>query len=97
MKAVGEFLADRDYDASGWIVFTRRMGRLSPAAVVDKVKLACAEGQVDTEDGQRIPVGFDSFCIHRDTPGALELIRTTLDRLLQAGITLRALHERAVG
>jgi UPF0271 protein len=30
VKAVGEFFADRDYDASGRIVFTRRMGRLTP-------------------------------------------------------------------
>ncbi|WP_199103630.1 5-oxoprolinase subunit PxpA [Aquitalea sp. ASV11] len=97
VKAVGEFFADRDYDASGRIVFTRRMGRLSPAAVADKVMLACTEGLVDTVDGQRIPVDFDSICIHSDTPGALELIRTTRDRLLQAGITLRAQHERAVG
>jgi UPF0271 protein len=62
--------------------------------VADKVMLACNEGLVDTVDGQRIPVEFDSICIHSDTPGALELIRTTRDRLLQAGITLRAPHDK---
>ncbi|WP_199053417.1 5-oxoprolinase subunit PxpA [Aquitalea sp. ASV15] len=90
VRAICEFFADRDYDASGSIVFTRQMGRLCPTTVADKVMLACRQGLVDTVDGQRIPIAFDSICIHSDTPGALQLIRTTRNRLLEAGITIRA-------
>ena len=97
VKAVGEFFADRDYDASGRIVFTRKMGRLSPTTVADKVLLACQQGLVDTVDGLRIPIDFDSICIHSNTPGALQLIRTTRNRLLEAGIALRAAHCQAAG
>jgi UPF0271 protein len=92
VRAIREFFADRDYDASGSIVFTRTMGRLSPKAVADKVMLACRDGLVDTVDGQRIPIEFDSICIHSDTPGALELTRTTRNRLLEAGIRIRSPH-----
>lgn len=92
MRAIREFFADRDYDASGSIVFTRKVGRLSPAAVADKVMLACQQGLVDTVDGQRIPIELDSICIHSDTPGALELTRTIRRRLLEAGIAIRTPH-----
>ncbi|RMC92776.1 5-oxoprolinase subunit PxpA [Aquitalea palustris] len=92
VRAIREFFADRDYAASGSIVFTRKMGRLSPEAVADKVLLACRDGLVDTVDGQRIPIEFDSVCIHSDTPGALELTRATRSRLQEAGITIRAPH-----
>lgn len=74
---VREFYADRDYDMSGSIVFTRRVGALDPAAVAARVVRACEVGLVRTFDGQDVAIGFDSVCIHSDTPGALELVRAT--------------------
>ncbi len=69
---VREFYADRDYDQSGSIVFTRRVGRLDPKAVADKVVRACTLGTVRTVEGAEVAIEFDSVCIHSDTPGALE-------------------------
>ncbi|HEX3984122.1 MAG TPA: 5-oxoprolinase subunit PxpA, partial [Acidisoma sp.] len=40
-----EFYADRDYDDSGSIVFTRDVGRPDPKAIAHKVLRACAEGK----------------------------------------------------
>ncbi len=40
-----EFYADRDYDRSGSIVFTRRVAALDPQQVADKVLRACREGK----------------------------------------------------
>ncbi|MGJ7524134.1 5-oxoprolinase subunit PxpA [Variovorax sp. GB1P17] len=74
---VREFYADRDYDLSGSIVFTRRVGALEPDAVAAKVLRACTEGLVRTVEGKDIAVGFDSVCIHSDTPGALALVQAT--------------------
>ena len=74
---VREFYADRDYDRSGSIVFTRRVGRLDPAQVAAKVLRACVEGRVATVDGEDIDIDFDSVCIHSDTPGALKLVEVT--------------------
>ena len=87
---VREFYADRDYDASGSIVFTRRVGRLDPAQVAAKVLRACVQGRVTTVEGDEIDIDFDSVCIHSDTPGALELVQTTRDALIANDIRIAA-------
>ncbi|KHN50546.1 5-oxoprolinase subunit PxpA [Dickeya fangzhongdai] len=85
-----EFYGDREYDASGSIVFTRRVGELDPARVAAKVVRACVEGKVTTVDGEDIHVEFDSICIHSDTPGALTLIKATREALNNANIRVRS-------
>ncbi|OZI40362.1 lactam utilization protein LamB [Bordetella genomosp. 1] len=85
---VREFYADRDYDASGSIVFTRYTQALDPQQVADKVLRACTEGKVRTVEGRDIAIGFDSVCIHSDTPGALALVRATRARLEGEGIRI---------
>jgi len=87
---VREFYADRDYDASGSIVFTRRVGRLDPAQVAAKVLRACVQGRVTTVEGDEIDIDFDSVCIHSDTPGALELVQATRDALIANDIRIAA-------
>lgn len=87
---VREFYADRDYDNSGSIVFTRQVNALDPQQVADKVLRACEEGCVRTVEGNDIAIAFDSVCIHSDTPGALSLIESTRKRLAGAGITVAA-------
>ena len=86
LPVVREFYADRDYDSTGSIVFTRRVGALDPAAVAAKVIRACQQGTVQTVEGQSIPIEFDSVCIHSDTPGALALIHATRNALSVHGI-----------
>jgi UPF0271 protein len=83
---VREFYADRDYDMSGSIVFTRRVSALDPATVAAKVVRACTEGLVTTVDGYDVPIEFDSVCIHSDTPGALALVQATRNSLSDQGI-----------
>lgn len=90
---VREFYADRDYDATGSIVFTRRTARLDPRAVADKVVRACVEGQVRTVEGGNVAIGFDSVCIHSDTPGALDLVLATRQALGAHGIRVVSLAE----
>jgi len=87
---VCEFYADRDYDNSGSIVFTRRVGALDPAQVAAKVLRACREGVVRTVEGRDIPIAFDSVCIHSDTPGALALVQATRKSLDAADIAIAA-------
>lgn len=91
LPVVREFYADRDYDATGSIVFTRRVGALDPGAVAAKVLRACAEGLVRTVEGADIAVGFDSVCIHSDTPGALALVQATRQALTGQGIRVAGL------
>jgi UPF0271 protein len=90
---VREFYADRDYDNSGSIVFTRRVGALDPQQLAQKVLKACVEGKVRTVQGVDIDINFDSVCIHSDTPGALQLVEATYQILEKNGIRIRPLPE----
>lgn len=91
--AAREFYADRDYDRSGSIVFTRKVQRLDPNAVADKVLRACVDGKVRTVDGHDIDIEFESICFHSDTPGCLELANRMRASLIQNGIRIAPLSE----
>ncbi|AZF06940.1 5-oxoprolinase subunit PxpA [Pseudomonas sp. R5-89-07] len=86
---VREFYADREYDLSGSIVFTRKVRALDPATVAARVLRACQTGLVRTVEGEDLLIEFDSICLHSDTPGALELVEATREALDQAGIVVR--------
>jgi len=85
---VREFYADRDYDLSGSIVFTRNVRRLDADKIASKVLRACTAGKVMTVAGSEIDIDFDSVCIHSDTPGALELITATRQALARQDIRI---------
>jgi len=93
---VREFYADRDYDSSGSIVFTRRVGALDPMTLANKVVRACEEGMVRTVEGKDLAIDFDSVCIHSDTPGALELVLATRRALADKGIRIVGIPELAL-
>lgn len=85
-----EFYADRDYDLSGSIVFTRRVGALDPDEVAQKVLRACRDGVVRTVEGEDIPIVFESVCMHSDTPGAQGLLKATCELLKSSSIEITA-------
>ncbi|SLN09820.1 hypothetical protein ROJ8625_00106 [Roseivivax jejudonensis] len=83
-----EFYADREYDASGAIVFARKAPSFEPAALADKCVRACVEGKVTCIDGHDVDVAFESICFHSDTPGARDIGRAIRDALEAEGITV---------
>ncbi|WP_142781714.1 5-oxoprolinase subunit PxpA [Agrobacterium sp. T29] len=85
---VREFYADRDYDDTGSIVFTRDAGRPDPVAIAQKVLRACAEGKVRTVKGRDIDIEFESICFHSDTLGALDIVKEMREALVTAGISI---------
>lgn len=87
---VREFYADREYDLSGSIVFTRNVRGYQPEQTAARVLRACQQGVVRTVEGQDLAIEFDSICLHSDTPGALELVEATRQALDRAGIRVRA-------
>ncbi|QXI35606.1 5-oxoprolinase subunit PxpA [Pseudomonas promysalinigenes] len=89
---VREFYADREYDLSGSIVFTRNVSGYQPQRVAERVLRACQQRRVQTVEGQDLTVEFESICLHSDTPGALDLIEATRAALDAAGIEVRAPH-----
>lgn len=92
---IREFYADRDYDRSGAIVFTRHGKKLDPQAVAEKVVRACRTGKVRTVDGDDIDVEFESICFHSDTPGAVEIGSAMRAALIANGIRIAPVSELA--
>jgi 5-oxoprolinase (ATP-hydrolysing) subunit A len=90
---IREFYADRDYDRSGSIVFTRRAEKPDPRAVSDKVVRACLEGKVRTVEGDDIAIAFESICFHSDTPGCLEMARSMRAALIDSGVRIASVSE----
>ena len=90
---VREFYADRDYDESGSIVFTRDVGRPDPMAIARKVVRACKQGLVTTVSGKDIEVPFESICFHSDTLGALDIVRNMREALIAEGIRIAPVSE----
>ncbi|MDP9439006.1 MAG: LamB/YcsF family protein [Actinomycetota bacterium] len=86
-----EFFADREYNAEGQIVFTRRIAEeLDPEQLGERTLRAVAQGTVKTVDGQEIEVGADSICVHSDTPGAAKIAEAIVRKLGENGIEIRA-------
>jgi 5-oxoprolinase (ATP-hydrolysing) subunit A len=93
---VREFYADREYERSGSIVFTRHVSRLDPQRVADKVVRACHEGKVRTTDGEDISISFESICFHSDTPGCVEIAGAIRDALVANSIRIAPVSEIAI-
>lgn len=85
---VREFYADRDYDASGSIVFRRQVGRPNIEQIAAKCVKACQDGTVTTVEGEDVEIAFESICFHSDTPGALEMGKAIRAALTDAGISI---------
>jgi UPF0271 protein len=85
---IRELYADRDYDDSGSIVFTRKAGGYEPQAIAAKVLRACREGVVETVTGRDVAITFESICFHSDTPGALAIGEAIRKTLTDNGITI---------
>jgi len=90
---IREFYADRDYDKSGSIVFTRHGARLDPQAVAERVVRACKTGKVRTVDGEDIDIAFESICFHSDTPGAVEIASAMRAALIASDIRIAPVSE----
>lgn len=89
-----EFFADRAYNPDGTILFTRAVTeQLDPHAVADRVVRAIKEGRVAAVDGSDIPIKCDTVCVHGDTPDAVALARTIVERLTQENFAVRPLGQ----
>lgn len=90
-----EFYADRDYDDSGSIVFTRDAGRPDPSAIARKVVRACRQGKVRTVTGGDVDIAFESICFHSDTLGAFDIVRQMREALIAEGIRIAPVSDIA--
>lgn len=93
LRVAEEFYADRAYHADLRLVSRRLPGAVlaDPGAIEQRLREAFSEGRVTTVDGVRVPVVFQSVCVHGDTPGAAEIARRIRQTAEGAGVAVRPL------
>jgi UPF0271 protein len=91
VRVVAEGFADRGYLASG-----RLVSRSSPGALLTSVDEVCARavqlattGTVTAVTGETVSVPVESICVHGDTPGAVELVRSVRSALAASSVAIR--------
>ena len=92
LSCVSEAFADRAYTAQRTLV-----SRSHPGAVLHDVELITErmlrlvrDGVIEAEDGSLIELEADSICVHGDSPGAVNIAHALKQRLLEAGVNIRA-------
>ncbi len=91
LKVVQEVYADRAYNADKTLVSRKLPGAVlkDPQEIGARISQLIDTGTITTIDGKTIALDFDSICVHGDTPGALEMIRTIRDMLADHNIAVK--------
>ena len=79
---VAELYVDLAYRADGSLVILRRPAPTPPERAAERARRALEEGVVVADTGERIPIRFESICVHSDLPGAVDVataVRGVLD------------------
>ena len=92
IPVVQEAYIDRGYDATGRIVDRRRPDALitDAATAVNQFLSVFEMGQVNTVEGEAIPLKADSFCLHSDTPNSKDICRMLVDAMKERNVQARA-------
>ena len=82
ITVIREAFADRRYTAGGALVPRATPGSLLTIdEAAAQAELLASEGVVIANDGSRIPIRFDTICIHADMDHAVERLRAIRARL----------------
>jgi UPF0271 protein len=87
-----EAFADRRYRSDGALLARSEPGAVltDPSAVVAQVRRLVTDGEVVSGDGTRVPVAFETLCLHGDTPGAAALGHRIRQELGALGVSISA-------
>ena len=87
-----EAFADRRYRADGSLAPRSEPGALltKPDDVAAQVRRLVTDGEVLAGDGTRVPVAFETLCLHGDTPGAEALAARIRQELGALGVSISA-------
>jgi UPF0271 protein len=95
LKVVQEVYADRAYSADKTLVSRKLPGAVlkDPQEIGARIKQLFESGTMTTIDGKTLELEFDSICVHGDTAGAVEMIRTIRGILADHDIAIRPMAE----
>ncbi|WP_122846987.1 LamB/YcsF family protein [Pseudomonas viridiflava] len=92
LTCVSEAFADRAYTAQGTLVSRSRPGAVlhDVELITERMLRLVRDGVIEAEDGSLIELEADSICVHGDSPGAVNIAHALKQRLLEAGVNIRA-------
>jgi UPF0271 protein len=87
-----EAFADRRYRADGSLSPRSQPGAVltDPEEVTRQVRSLVTHGEVLASDGSRLPVAFETLCLHGDTPGSAMLATRIRKELSALGVGVSA-------
>ena len=87
-----EAFADRRYRADGSLVPRSLAGAVLTEGddVAAQVRSLITDGEVVSGDGTRVPVAFETLCLHGDTPGSPALAGRIRQELAALGVAISA-------
>jgi len=90
LRVVEEFYADRACHPDRCLVSRSKPGAVihDLACIRDRLVQLFQTGTVATIEGERIGFEFGSICVHGDTPGALDIIRTVREACAACGVEI---------
>jgi len=87
-----EAFADRRYRSDGSLTARSESGAVltDPDLVAAQVRRLVTDGEVVSGDGTRVPVAFETLCLHGDTPGSAALAARIRQELGALGVSVSA-------
>ena len=83
ISVVYEAFADRRYNDDLSLVSRTSSQALitSPSEALEQIRSIAVEGKVTTLNGKKVPIKAETFCIHGDTPAALQILMYLVEEL----------------
>ena len=90
-KVWREAFIDRAYESDGSLVSRKKPGSVftAPESVFKQLKTMVLEGQIRSVDGDYIKMRPQTYCLHGDTPNAVEILMYLSNALSKAQISIR--------
>jgi UPF0271 protein len=90
LRVAGEAYGDRAYNEDGTLVSRKLPNSVltDSDTVVKRITQFIETGTMPTYEGGAVKIDAQSICMHGDTPGAAELIKTLREKLDNQGIAV---------
>jgi UPF0271 protein len=93
VRLVQEGFVDLAYSETGSLIIEQEKQAWDPELVSARAVRLVQEGKVASAGGVDVELTPESICLHGDAPNSADVIRTVRERLVEAGVIVRAVTE----
>ena len=92
LRVVREAFPDLDYNADGSLILERVKLPREPRRVSERILGIVRESRLPAADGTNLEISARTFCLHGDSPNAVEVARGVKETLASEGVELARLQ-----